>query len=37
MSAITQKVGNVCVWCAVATITVMTVVTAGTLAWIGMM
>ena len=37
MSAITQKVGNVCVWCAVAAIIVMTVATAGTLAWIGMM
>jgi|GEM_PF-2554241 len=37
MSAITQKVGNVCVWCAVAAITVMTVATTGTLAWIGMM
>lgn len=37
MSTAVQKIGNVCLWCAVAAITVMTVATAGTLAWIGMM
>lgn len=37
MSTIAQKVGNVCVWCAVAAIAVMTVATAGTLIWIGIM
>ncbi len=35
MSAITQKIGNVCVWCAAAAVAVLTVVTAGTLLWVG--
>ncbi len=37
MSTIVQKIGNVCLWCIVAAIAVMTVATAGTLVWIGMM
>ena len=37
MSTIAQKIGNVCVWCTVAAIAVMTVVTTGTLIWVAML
>ena len=37
MSAIVEKIGNVCVWCTVAAIAVLTVATTGTLIWVSML
>jgi len=37
MSAIIQKMGNVCIWCAVAGIVALTAITASVLIWVGMM
>ena len=37
MSAIVQRIGNVCIWCTVAVIAVITVVSAGTLIWVAML
>lgn len=34
MSATTQRIGNLCVWCAAAAIAVLTAVTAGVLVWV---
>ncbi len=37
MSAIGQKIGNVCVWCTGAAIMALSVITVGVLIWVGML
>lgn len=37
MNTMARKVGNVCIWCAIAGIGVLSVVTASVLVWVGMM
>ena len=35
MTGITEKIGNLCIWCTVAGIAALAVITAGVLIWVG--
>ena len=37
MSTMTEKLGNVCIWCAGAAVLALAAITAGVLVWVGML